>query len=436
MKISNKIWMLALCFFAMTMVGCSDSDGGSSEDSNLVRVSGFVFDTNNDPIEGAQVTISSDPVTATTDIQGYFFAMVVPGSHTITITKSHLDIYVAVFTCSEGTPMELGNIETMYDATTAATDDDGDGYSENQNDCDDTDPGVHPDAIEDCGDGIDNDCDQNTDCQDSDCDSDPVCDEIEPGDITLKWLLRTGPVTRFEYSGGIVVKMIFYKNILVTGGSGMVQLTASMKEYEDTAPLDQQTEVFDVQVNQAYEVMIEVDVSSWGSCNPGFTHSMIFSSPAAPETSQIDLYAFIDTDTNFFECAGNYAIRDMSIQPYGDSSDGPIVGPWAGISGFGNIEYQVSYDGTTIEEVKLIFVDFSCGNIVSTSGSITFSNNPGWPITEGEFFIQLILSQTLDQEMQIQGVFSNIGTAATGTYAADFNDTECLGNWDAKPATE
>ena len=37
-------------------------------------------------------------------------------------------------------------------------DDDGDGYSEVEGDCDDSDPGVHPGAEEICGDNIDQDC--------------------------------------------------------------------------------------------------------------------------------------------------------------------------------------------------------------------------------------------------------------------------------------
>jgi hypothetical protein len=331
--------------------------------------------------------------------------------------------------------MDLGNIITDYDPVAATTDDDEDGYSEDQNDCDDTDPGINPEATEDCDDDIDNDCDGDKDCQDSDCSADPLCAGFDPGNIKLQWLTRTEPVTKFQYSGGIIVKMIFYHNFLITGRSGSIQLTAFMKEYGESNIVDEETNAFNVKNNTTYEAIIEVDVSGWGSCNPGFTHSMVFSSPSASSTSQVDLYSFLDTDTNWFECASNYAISKMEIQLYSTNIDGPVTGAWTGSSGFGDIDFQVSSDGTAIEEVKLSFIDFSCGNVVSTSGSITFSSNPGWPITEDEFTIDLTLSNSLDQEMQIRGSFEDGGTTATGTYIADFNNTECQGTWNAMPVT-
>jgi hypothetical protein len=232
-----------------------------------------------------------------------------------------------------------------------------------------------------------------------------------------------------------MVKMVFYHNFLVTGGTGSIQLKASMKEYDESDILDEQTTSFDVQNNKTYEAIIEVDVSGWGSCNPSFTHSMVFSSPSASSTSQVDLYSFLNVDTNYFECASRYSISDMSIQPYGDPTDSPVTGAWTGSSGFGILDFNVSTDGTAIEEVKLNFLDFGCGNVGSMSGSITISNNPGWPIADGEFIIQLILSQSSDQEMQIQGNFEDGGTTATGTYVADFNNTKCQGTWNAVPVT-
>ena len=41
----------------------------------------------------------------------------------------------------------------------ADIDNDGDGYTENQGDCNDLDASIHPGAEEVCGDGIDQDCD-------------------------------------------------------------------------------------------------------------------------------------------------------------------------------------------------------------------------------------------------------------------------------------
>ncbi len=60
------------------------------------------------------------------------------------------------------------------------TDNDADGYyAENDCgtpvDCDDTDKDVNPGAPEICDDGKDNDCNGKTDCNDSICDSDPAC---------------------------------------------------------------------------------------------------------------------------------------------------------------------------------------------------------------------------------------------------------------------
>lgn len=46
---------------------------------------------------------------------------------------------------------------------------DGPGPCEAGDDCDDSDPAIHPGATEDCADGVDNDCDHATDGADPDC---------------------------------------------------------------------------------------------------------------------------------------------------------------------------------------------------------------------------------------------------------------------------
>ncbi len=51
-------------------------------------------------------------------------------------------------------------------------DDDGDGFSEEQGDCDDANKDVHPDAVEVCDDGIDNNCNAAIDAKEPDSDGD------------------------------------------------------------------------------------------------------------------------------------------------------------------------------------------------------------------------------------------------------------------------
>jgi len=65
------------------------------------------------------------------------------------------------------------------EADPLAVDDDSDGYTENQGDCDDTDETIFPGA-EDVCDGISNDCDEDID--------EDALDEYEPND-TVHWSL-------------------------------------------------------------------------------------------------------------------------------------------------------------------------------------------------------------------------------------------------------
>lgn len=53
-------------------------------------------------IGGATVTVNSDPVTTTTNGNGYYEAVVDPGTHTITVSKSDYDSVSEQFTASAG----------------------------------------------------------------------------------------------------------------------------------------------------------------------------------------------------------------------------------------------------------------------------------------------------------------------------------------------
>ena len=76
-------------------------------------------------------------------------------------------------------------IDSGYDPTifcpgSACTDKDGDGFATEGGscgavDCDDNNAGINPGVAEICDDGTDNDCDNNTDCDDNECSTALVC---------------------------------------------------------------------------------------------------------------------------------------------------------------------------------------------------------------------------------------------------------------------
>ncbi len=84
-----------------------------------------------------------------------------------------------------GTVIDTWEIGT-YDGN--AVDDDGDGFTELQNDCDDSDASIHPGAVDEC-DGVDNDCNgvddgcgDDDDAQPDDDDAQPDDDDVQPDD--------------------------------------------------------------------------------------------------------------------------------------------------------------------------------------------------------------------------------------------------------------
>ncbi len=91
----------------------------------------------------------------------YFLDSLPPGTY-------FADIYISD-DAAENSPQTIP-VTLKIDASPNAVDEDGDGFTENQGDCDDTDNEINPAANEICGDGIDQDCDGS----DLNCSPDPL----------------------------------------------------------------------------------------------------------------------------------------------------------------------------------------------------------------------------------------------------------------------
>ncbi|MFH1432700.1 MAG: putative metal-binding motif-containing protein [archaeon] len=90
--------------------------------------------------------------------------------------------------CGSGLDMNCNGLYDCYDSDCCTDntrclnedpdwwfDADHDGYKTCQNDCNDNNAAINPSATETCDDIVDNDCDGTTDCSDTDCATDPAC---------------------------------------------------------------------------------------------------------------------------------------------------------------------------------------------------------------------------------------------------------------------
>ena len=67
-------------------------------------------------------------------------------------------------------------------------------------------------------------------------------------EIKIEWV-DTNPTATFEYSGGILAALNFYKDFIVTGSSGDVQISATVKDTPGSSNvIDEQTASFYEQV--------------------------------------------------------------------------------------------------------------------------------------------------------------------------------------------
>ena len=75
-----------------------------------VTVMGRLVDTSGDPVANAVVTITSDPVVATTDAYGHFMAKLEPGAHKLTAVKDDIVMCTLCFVGVESVTHDLGDL--------------------------------------------------------------------------------------------------------------------------------------------------------------------------------------------------------------------------------------------------------------------------------------------------------------------------------------
>ena len=109
------------------------------------------------------------------------------GADPVEVTLDKGPNSVAVYLREDGTRLERIELEPVA-VDPQETDDDGDGYTESEGDCNDNDETIYSGAEEVCGDGIDQNCDgSDIDCKDIDDDGDKFtenqgdCDDKNPG---------------------------------------------------------------------------------------------------------------------------------------------------------------------------------------------------------------------------------------------------------------
>ncbi|MBN2467241.1 MAG: putative metal-binding motif-containing protein [Deltaproteobacteria bacterium] len=138
-----------------------------------------------------------------------------------------------------------------------SVDDDGDGYTESQGDCDDHDAGVYPGAPETCGDGIDQDCDGSdplcslcadisgtwyaqetvniTCCMDGDCESDSFTGDgsitIEQNGCNISYDMELAEYGTFERKGSIEGNNIQMSGIAAVLVPGCTAITNNINLY-------------------------------------------------------------------------------------------------------------------------------------------------------------------------------------------------------------
>jgi hypothetical protein len=86
-----------------------------------------------------------------------------------------------------------------------------------------------------------------------------------------------------------------------------------------------------------------------------------------------------------------------------------------------SLQFTVNAGATGITEIEYTFSGLQCGGTTLSSGSITVSQSPPWPIANREFEI----TRTSDPTIDITGTFGDDGSTVSGTW----DWLTCSGTW-------
>ena len=107
----KKMMTVLVITLGGSLTGCGGGNGGNND--NVATVSGTIVDGSGTPINNAQVTISSTPVTVSTDANGQFSVKVDRGNHTIVVKVGTSTVYNSTFTCNDAT-CNLGSVAAEH----------------------------------------------------------------------------------------------------------------------------------------------------------------------------------------------------------------------------------------------------------------------------------------------------------------------------------
>jgi hypothetical protein len=134
----------------------------------------------------------------------------------------------------------------------------------------------------------------------------------DDSEIKIEWV-DTNPTATFVYSGGILTAINFYKDFIVTGSSGDVQISATVKDTPGSSNvIDEQAASFYVEKGIQYKVTVRVKVAGRKMCSPSDTDVIIFSSPSVSSDKETPIYPDLGNDNNFY-CLTTYQIDKITF---------------------------------------------------------------------------------------------------------------------------